>query len=116
MKKHYYLVAGEVFFRTPEEEAGVPQNIGSIKLNSMLTLSKNQIAARDMGRAQQALQMRFHERMADPSLQIFDVFLINFSYLGHMTNEQFAADTGIQTPEPTKEVLPGLGGDKGAFD
>jgi hypothetical protein len=115
LKKHHYLVAGEVFFRTPEEE-GVTQSVGSIKLNSMLTLSKNQIAARDMGRAQQALQMRFHERMGDPTLQVFDVFLINFSYLGYMTSEQFAADTGLKVPEPTKEALPGLGGDNGAFD
>jgi hypothetical protein len=120
MKKHYYLVSGEVFFHGPVQE-NATREVGSLKLNSVITLNRNQVVAREMGRAQQALQLRFHERMKDASLEVFDVFLISFSYLGHMTHEQFTADVMPITAEESSEGdqdLPSFTPPtkKGAFD
>lgn len=125
MKKHYYLASGEVFFRTPVDEAG-EQSIGSVKLNAMITTNNGKIIAKDLGKTQQALQLRFHDRMKDPTLEVFDVFLIGFSYLGHMTDEQFSQDRNLNPistadedapKEPNAlDILAGLPGSKGVFD
>lgn len=122
MRKHYYLVSGEVFYRDPSAEEGTVIG-GSVKMNSLLALERNRVTAKDMGKAQQALQLRFHNQMQDPTLEVFDVFLFSTSYLGHMTDEEFSKDVVEMSQPGTKEedtgkpfTLPGLGQPKGVFD
>lgn len=122
MRKHYYLVSGEVFYRDPNAEEGTVAG-GSVKLNSLLALERNRVTAMDMGKAQQALQLRFHNQMQQPTLVVFDVFMVNISYLGHMTDAEFAKEVADVPDQGAKEddtgkvfQLPGLGAPKGAFD
>lgn len=83
-KQHYYLVSGEILYRLPGEDG-----VGTRRLNSILQLDENLIRHREIGRAQQMLQLHFFNQMGDAELQIADLFLYPFTYLGHMTEEDF---------------------------
>ena len=72
-KKHYYL-----------EEFLAP-----IKRNAMRPLDQKTIPLRAMGKAQQALQLNFHKNADDPTIRVINVVLLNFVYLGHMTESDF---------------------------
>lgn len=85
-KRHYYLVAGEVVFINPDE------TLGTLRLNTVTRTKKQLFTAQNLGESQQALQMQFHrncETRGVPLLNIFDVFIMSVSYLGHMTEEEF---------------------------
>ena len=84
-KLHYYLVSGEILYKHPQAE----EAIGTIRLNTMLQLERNVVRHRELGKAQQMLQMHFFNRMNDPLFEIIDVFLYGVSYLGHMTDGEF---------------------------
>ncbi len=84
-KQHYHLVAGEVLFVNKDG------NSGCVRLNTMLTSTDGNVPVRLIGKAQQALQMRFFEQLEDPDLQVVDVFLHGISHLGLMTAEEFSA-------------------------
>lgn len=85
-KSHYYLVSGEVIYTHPEVE----DSIGTIRLNTMLQLDIKMIRHLELGKCQQMLQLHFHNRMKDPKYKVEDVFLYGLSYMGHMTEEEFA--------------------------
>ena len=70
-------------FRDPEN----PEAVGSIKLNSVQKTPKREMAARHLGQAQQALQMRAFEKMG--AVQVIDVPIICVSYLGQMSDDEF---------------------------
>lgn len=87
-------------FRDPED------NIMGSDTNAVLRLDEKLITVASIGKAQQALQMEFHNRMGDLSMKPFDVFMYGFTYLGNMTDAQFQAKPdGAQMVEAT---LPGL--------
>lgn len=96
-KFHYYLVAGEVAF--VDKETREP---GGMRLNAVLQTKEPNLGAEQIGKAQQMLQLRFHEKMGEASLtvEVFDVFILSFSSLGHMTQARFQkmpADMVAQT-------------------
>lgn len=62
-KKHYHLVAGEVKFGNTTDET-----IGSTLLNALLPWDAKHLPLRAIGRAQQALQIQFRNRIQnDPA-------------------------------------------------
>ena len=81
-KTHHQLIAGEVFF-TKDGEHHAPH------INGVLQTETRNITARDIGRAQQTLQMNLHRQAEDPEVQIYNVFIFSISYLGHMTQREF---------------------------
>lgn len=87
-EQHYHLVAGNVVFQTPE---GPEQTMGSLTLNTVLRGPTPNVPARQIGRAQQALQMLFFDKTGDPTLQVVDVVIISVSPLGFMTEAEFNA-------------------------
>lgn len=91
-KHHYHLVSGEVIFVTKDG------NSGCVRLNTMLTSDDGTVPVRQIGRAQQALQMRFFERVGEPEAQVIDVFIVAISHLGVMTAEDFEAQPGQAVP------------------
>ena len=91
-KQHYHLVAGEVLFVDKDG------NSGCVRLNTMLTSDDGTVPVRLIGKAQQALQMRFFQNLEDTNLEVVDVFLHGISHLGVMTEEEFSAP-----PEGTRE-------------
>ena len=95
---HHFMVAGQVVFSKKDE----PQ-VHVITLNAILTGESTPIPIRAIGKAQQAVQMQFYERMQDPTLVIRDVVIVSFMYLGDMTEEEFKEPpegTAIQPKDP----------------
>lgn len=86
--KHYYLVSGKILFADPENA----EAIGTTELNTPIVLSEPKVTAKAIGRAQQALQMSFFQRVNNPNLVVGDVFIIGISYLGQMTDAEFTKD------------------------
>ncbi len=84
-KHHYYLVSGEIMYKHPE----AADSIGTIRLNTMLQLERNIVRHREIGKAQQMIQLHFFNRMNDPAFEVIDVFVYAISYLGHMTEGEF---------------------------
>jgi hypothetical protein len=83
-KKYYYLVSGEVMFADEKQEG-----IGTTKLNTTIVSDNPHVDVRQIGRAQQALQMHFFQRIERVDVTVVDVFLLAISPLGHMTEEEF---------------------------
>lgn len=109
MKKHYHLVLGSIVFKEADSEV-----INAIQLNAILPTETQNIDAAQLGKAQQNLQFVFHKKMEDPTIQVVDVILSSFSYLGYMTKEEFYGEqTQVQPIKksplnlvPSNDVLP----------
>jgi hypothetical protein len=84
VKKHFYLVAGEIVFKTKEGE------MGSIRLNALVVTNEPKFAVHQINLAQQALQMHFHKRHTDP-VEVVDVVMNGLMYLGLFTDKEFHA-------------------------
>lgn len=84
-KKHHYMVAGEIIFTTPSEQGEV---FHQINMNAVLTTDSKEIKAKDIGRAQQYLQLSFL-RGTHIQPDIRNVIIFGFTYLGHFTEEEF---------------------------
>lgn len=83
---HYHLIHGEIVFKHKDHD-----QIHSTRVNGVLVDLERNIPIRLLGKAQQILQLNFHQRMQDESIQVLDVILADFSYLGLMTQEEFQA-------------------------
>lgn len=91
-KKHFFMVAGEVVFKTQENE------MGSVRLNAMVLTNEQKFPLRYINLAQQTLQMNFFKRHSDP-VEILDVVLNGLMYLGAFTEKEFHT-----TPEGMRMV------------
>lgn len=101
-KQHYFLVSGEIAFTHDD-------NMGSIRLNAIVTNTKKEIPVAVIGRAQQALQINFFKRMEDPDqVKVIDVIVSNFCYLGVFKPEEFhkaPKGTELQVVEDTVDHI-----------
>jgi hypothetical protein len=84
--KHFHLVAGTILFHDPEANATT-----SIMLNCTIVTDEKNIPSKEIGRAQQTLQMLMFKKLDDPKVEVMDVVIVGISYLGHMTDEYFLA-------------------------
>lgn len=106
---HYFLIVGEILFRHVEKP-----DIHSVRLNGVIISDTNNIPVKTLGKAQQTLQLNFHQKMQDEKMQVIDVILQNFVYLGHFTEEEFhQTPPGTEVQErpaakPTLTVVPSL--------
>lgn len=91
-RKHYNMIVGEIVFK-----GGNDDNVNAIRVNGVMLDDSRDIPVKLLGKAQQILQLNFHQRMQDENVVVLDVVLINFLYLGHMTQEEFN-----QVPEGTQ--------------
>lgn len=97
---HFHMIAGEIVFREKGEE-----QVNAIRVNGVLIDPGRDIPARLLGKAQQILQLNFHQRMGSDSIEVLDVVLMNFMYLGYMTQEQFSKmPEGVKLQEKPKEA------------
>ena len=76
-KQHYYLVAGEVHFRTPDDQ------LGSVRLNTMLTVNKPAVGLAQIAKAQQALQVNFFQRLDAKDLKVYEVLKKQYEDIGY---------------------------------
>lgn len=102
-KLHYWMVAGSVVVLANDNIQAVPQN-------AMITTDFQQIGEHQIGKAQQALQVVMFKKLGE-TVQVVDVILHNFVYLGHMTPEEFHAKPEgvvvreVETSQPGAEVI-----------
>lgn len=85
-KQHYHLVTGSVIYQEAED-----QPFQSITLNGIVRDDAKEIPTRLLGRAQQILQVNFMKKIGTTENKVVDVILLNFAYLGEMTEEEFQA-------------------------
>ena len=83
---HHHLITAQVVFRHKDEG-----DVNAIQINGVLADPGQNIPVRLLGKAQQIAQLHFRQRMPDPAIEIVDVVLLHFSYLGCMTQEEFQA-------------------------
>ena len=88
-KLHRYLVAGEIVFTIKDDDGN--DLINTVRLNSVLAVEHRNIIVKDIGRAQQALQMNLHRRLEGDEVVVRDVVIMNISYLGYCTEKEFQA-------------------------
>jgi hypothetical protein len=99
MKKHYFLIAAEIVFTGKGENDGLQ----SLRLNGVTTNKDKSFPAAMIGRGQQVAQMQFFKRMGEHvnEVEVRDVVLINVSYLGEFTEEEFnTLPPEMQPPAP----------------
>ena len=92
-KFHHHLIVGEIVFVHQDN----PDQPSAIRLNGVLMDKSRDLPVRLLGKAQQILQLNFHNRTQDDKVKVVDVTLMGFSYLGEFTQEEFQA-----APEGTK--------------
>lgn len=87
--EEYLLITGELVFVDPtvDPEKQAPS---AIRANGVMILSERKINRYAMGKAQQILQANFHQKMGEIRMQIVDVVITNFEWLGRMTPGEFA--------------------------
>lgn len=86
-KKHHHLITAEIVYRHAKDESG---QVFATRINGILTDKNKEIPHRLLGKAQQNVQLFFHNRMGDPDINVLDVVILGFSYLGHMTDAEFS--------------------------
>lgn len=90
-RRHHWLVSGTVHFSIA---AATPENpearaYGEVTANALVTGQNQYVNAKRLGQAQTALQMRVAEKVANESIKMEDVVILNVAHLGHMTDEEF---------------------------
>lgn len=94
-KQHYYLAAGHVMFHPViKDQAAEAVEVGSTHLNAVLVVPAVEakdpvVTSKDLGRAQQALQMQLHQRTQGQEINVVDVTFTAIIYLGLMTPAEF---------------------------
>lgn len=99
-KKHYFLVAGIIYFGVEGTE-----QVNSVFVNGIVTGENTNITARRIGLAQQALQMNLQSKVGDLTVSVRDVAVMNISHLGYMTQEEFQAVPEGHALQEVKDIL-----------
>lgn len=87
-KKHHHLIAGSIMFQNK-----ISKDTGQVTLNGILLSDSENLPLDSLGRAQKVLQFNFLRNAGEeaPNIQIVDVPLYNFTYLGYFTEAEFKA-------------------------
>lgn len=75
MNKSFYLVTGIVYYTDSEADSRYKE------LNALLTVDTVGLNLKDIGKAQQALQMNLFRQENNPTLTVSDVVITNISFL-----------------------------------
>ncbi|QWY83510.1 hypothetical protein [Rhizobium phage RHph_X2_28B] len=97
---HYFLGSGKVICVQKDDKGR--DMIGEKEINCIVKTGVMGVNQTQIARAQQIMQMRFYKEFADPKkVKVTDVFLYGFSYLGYMSEQEFAPPIN---PEPLMQV------------
>ena len=95
-KYNHFLVVGKVMFTVPSHQ----NEMSELTVNAIIVGEGTDIPVRVIGKAQQAVQMQFHNHAQDPEVKVLDVVIVNLIHLGLMTKEEF------QKPPVGMELMP----------
>lgn len=99
-KFHYFLVAGQVTFLSPQEDGTkIPR---TVNLNTLAPLQDRKVEIKALGVMQQQLQRVLFSRIGGTE-EVIDVILTGISYLGHMTAKEFGHDEPDVSDEPEQD-------------
>ena len=99
-KFHYFLVAGQVTFLSPQEDGTkIPR---TVNLNTLAPLQDRKVEIKALGVMQQQLQRVLFGRIGGTE-EVIDVILTGISYLGHMTAKEFGHEDKAESEEPTQD-------------
>lgn len=110
-KKHHFLIAGNVVFLNKETEQP-----GSVPLNGVLITDTTDLPARSLSKAQQILQLNFFKStgISANEVQVVDVVLMSFIYLGQFTEAEFKQPpAGMSVQQVATELDSALGAANG---
>lgn len=102
MKFFYFLACGQtVFLRDGSKVVEV------LTSNTLVITETPNVKARDIGRVQQALQMNCHKKMNEQEskpVKIIDVVILSISSLGNMSQQEFEANSMLETVRAQQEA------------
>lgn len=101
-RNHHHLIVGEIVFRHKKDSEG---SAAAMRVNGVIIDESRDLPARLLGKSQQILQLNFHQRMQDENIEVIDVILMGFTYLGEFTQEEFAASA---VPNQEEQKVPKL--------
>lgn len=82
--QHHWLVAGQIVVKYKDGEQK------ETNMNALILTQRKAFTKQDIGKAQQALQLRFYKEVPqDPDTEVIDVFMVSVSYLGLMSQKDF---------------------------
>lgn len=84
-KNEYFLVSGKILFKNKEDKTG------EVYVNSFIALPDKNINSKAVSGSQEILKNSF-ENNTDGTLEVIDIFLFGFSYLGSMTASEFIGE------------------------
>ena len=89
-KFHYYLISGEVSYSYVAENSRITH--GTKKMNCITRTGVDQFNRVQLAISQHVLHQNFMKEVAkdDPGYRVGDIFIVGFSYMGHMTQEESA--------------------------
>jgi hypothetical protein len=93
-KRHFFLASAFALFQDIQDGTGVGP-VHSVPMNVVVPSEQQIVTARDLGVAQQNVQVQLHKRMGENQVEVVDVVFNSISYLGHMTDEEFYGQ-GVQ--------------------
>lgn len=101
-QKHHWLVTAQMTYGFTDDEK---ETVFAAMQNGVLLTDEQKLPSKDLGRAQQVVQLQLHRLLGSKeTTKIHDVTLINISYLGFMTAEEFtAAPAGMRIQEKKEE-------------
>lgn len=104
LRQHYYLVTGKVvfFIGDPSKEGN---EAATLELNTTIITREQRVTAKDLGKAQQGLQLQAVQKIQEPNMTFVNVILGAISYLGHMRPEEFMPQQEVQLVKPSEDIL-----------
>lgn len=86
MNKSFYLVTGAVHYENQDKDACYSE------LNTILVADSASLTLKDVGKAQQGLQMNLIRKLNRTDLKITDVVITNITYLNTCSEKAFYGD------------------------
>ena len=91
LRQHYYMAVGEIVFGStdPELKDAPP---ASVRVNCIVMSVDGRLGVTHLARAQQTLQMQFHQKFgveAAKAVNVLDVVILGLIPLGLHTHEEF---------------------------
>lgn len=98
---YYFLITGQILFKTANDD------VGTVLVNAVVTNETSDVPSRLIGKAQQALQLNFFKMAEDPTAEVINVIITNWTSLGRMTETYFlAAPEGMKLQEVKADPAP----------
>lgn len=89
---NYYMISGSIMFTVGDISQLENVQPSTVNVNAIVRKNDQNFAARDLAKAQQNLHKSFVMKLPNPEMiNVHDIVIMNISYLGYMSEEEFQA-------------------------